>query len=41
VVISGFDIIFFWDALMAMQGFEFLGERPWKTLYLHGLVRDA
>ena len=26
---------------MAMQGFEFMGERPWKTLYLHGLVRDA
>ncbi|WP_129792710.1 valine--tRNA ligase [Sphingosinicella sp. CPCC 101087] len=41
VLISGFDIIFFWDARMAMQGFHFLGERPWKTLYLHGLVRDA
>ncbi|HVJ69938.1 MAG TPA: valine--tRNA ligase [Sphingomicrobium sp.] len=41
VLISGFDIIFFWDARMAMQGFEFMGERPWKTLYLHGLVRDA
>ncbi len=40
VLISGFDIIFFWDARMAMQGFEFMGERPWKTLYLHGLVRD-
>ena len=41
VLISGFDIIFFWDARMAMQGFHFLGEKPWKTLYLHGLVRDA
>ncbi|MEO6434126.1 MAG: valine--tRNA ligase [Sphingomicrobium sp.] len=41
VLISGFDIIFFWDARMAMQGFEFMGQRPWKTLYLHGLVRDA
>jgi valyl-tRNA synthetase len=41
VLISGFDIIFFWDARMAMQGMEFMGERPWKTLYLHGLVRDA
>ena len=26
---------------MAMQGFEFMGEKPWKTLYLHGLVRDS
>ncbi len=41
VLISGFDIIFFWDARMAMQGFHFMGEKPWKTLYLHGLVRDA
>ncbi|WP_118857634.1 valine--tRNA ligase [Sphingomonas mesophila] len=41
VLISGFDIIFFWDARMAMQGFEFMGEKPWHTLYLHGLVRDA
>jgi valyl-tRNA synthetase len=41
VLISGFDIIFFWDARMAMQGFQQMGERPWKTLYLHGLVRDA
>ncbi|MGZ8999018.1 MAG: valine--tRNA ligase, partial [Allosphingosinicella sp.] len=41
VLISGFDIIFFWDARMAMQGYHLMGERPWKTLYLHGLVRDA
>ena len=41
VLISGFDILFFWDARMAMQGIEFMGEPPWKTLYLHGLVRDA
>jgi valyl-tRNA synthetase len=41
VLISGFDIIFFWDARMAMMGFHFMEEKPWKTLYLHGLVRDA
>ncbi|HET9334872.1 MAG TPA: valine--tRNA ligase [Sphingomicrobium sp.] len=41
VLISGFDILFFWDARMAMQGLEFMDEAPWRTLYLHGLVRDA
>jgi valyl-tRNA synthetase len=41
VLISGFDILFFWDARMAMQGMEFMDEVPWRTLYLHGLVRDA
>jgi valyl-tRNA synthetase len=41
VLISGFDILFFWDARMAMTGLEFMKEVPWRTLYLHGLVRDA
>ena len=39
VLISGFDILFFWDARMAMQGLHFMKEVPWRTLYLHGLVR--
>ncbi len=39
VLVSGFDILFFWDARMAMQGLHFMKEVPWKTLYLHGLVR--
>ena len=41
VLISGFDILFFWDARMAMMGGELMNGVPWKTLYLHGLVRDA
>jgi valyl-tRNA synthetase len=41
VLISGFDILFFWDARMAMQGLHFMKQVPWKTLYLHGLVRAA
>ena len=41
LLISGFDILFFWDARMAMQGMHFLGDVPWKRLYLHGLVRAA
>jgi valyl-tRNA synthetase len=41
VLVSGFDIIFFWDARMAMQGLHFMKEVPWRTLYLHGLVRDS
>ncbi|MXO66534.1 valine--tRNA ligase [Altericroceibacterium endophyticum] len=41
LLVSGFDILFFWDARMAMQGMEFMGDVPWKRLYLHGLVRAA
>ena len=41
LLISGFDILFFWDARMAMQGMHFMGDVPWKRLYLHGLVRAA
>ncbi|MCB2013498.1 MAG: valine--tRNA ligase [Sphingobium sp.] len=41
LLISGFDILFFWDARMAMQGIHFMKEVPWKKLYLHGLVRAA
>jgi valyl-tRNA synthetase/very-short-patch-repair endonuclease len=39
LLISGFDILFFWDARMAMMGMKLLGEAPWRRLYLHGLVR--
>ncbi|GGB72396.1 valine--tRNA ligase [Blastomonas aquatica] len=41
LLISGFDILFFWDARMAMMGTHFMGKAPWKQLYLHGLVRAA
>ena len=41
LLISGFDILFFWDARMAMHGMEFMGDVPWRKLYLHGLVRAA
>jgi len=41
LLVSGFDILFFWDARMAMQGIHFMEEVPWKRLYLHGLVRAA
>ena len=41
LLVSGFDILFFWDARMAMQGIHFMKEVPWRRLYLHGLVRAA
>ncbi|VVS98194.1 valine--tRNA ligase [Erythrobacter sp. EC-HK427] len=41
LLISGFDILFFWDARMLMAGYFNMGERPWDKLYLHGLVRAA
>ena len=41
VLVSGFDILFFWDARMMMQGMHLLDEVPFRTLYLHGLVRAA
>ncbi|AZI36734.1 valine--tRNA ligase [Caenibius tardaugens NBRC 16725] len=41
LLVSGFDILFFWDARMAMQGIHFMKDVPWRKLYLHGLVRAA
>ncbi len=39
LLISGFDILFFWDARMMMMGTHLTGQAPWPRLYLHGLVR--
>ncbi len=39
-LVTGFDIIFFWVARMMMMGLKFMGEVPFKTVYIHALVRD-
>jgi valyl-tRNA synthetase len=40
VLVTGFDIIFFWVARMMMLGMEFLNKEPFKDIYVHALVRD-
>jgi len=40
VLVSAPDILFFWIARMVMAGYEFMGESPFHTIYLHGLARD-
>ena len=40
VLVTGFDIIFFWVARMVMMGLEFMNEVPFKNIYIHPLVKD-